>query len=359
MRLHRLKLSAIGPFADPVDIDFDTVSASGLFLLEGPTGAGKSTLIDAIVFALYGEVAGRASSNERIASAVATNGATPSVELDFSTSHGLFRVQRTPKHERGKRRGTGTTTQNASAKLWRLISPESGDAGEPVSTRIDEIADEITDIVGLSREQFVQTVVLPQGEFATFLRADAEHRRALLQRLFGTEVYDRTVERLAEMRRDARQRRTDASHAVQGSLRAYCGAAGAGADDERVLDELLQDDPDQLVVAIQQQIDVVRAEAGGAADAVAAATVAATKARADLTQRQRQHEARERVIELRRRLSSLDATEDEHQLAVSRLDVAERAASLVPVLTGLEDAEHRLAVEQRAVDSARHVLPGP
>ena len=109
MQLHRLRLAAIGPFTQPVELDLDRLSASGIFLLEGPTGAGKSTLIDAIVFALYGEVAGQASSNERIASAVASDDVAPSVELDFSTSHGMFRVRRSPKHARRKRRGSGTT----------------------------------------------------------------------------------------------------------------------------------------------------------------------------------------------------------------------------------------------------------
>ena len=226
MQLHRLHLTAIGPFAEPVEVDLDRLSASGIFLLEGPTGAGKSTLIDAIVFALYGDVAGHASSSERIASAVAPAGVTPSVELDFSTSHGMFRVQRTPKHERRKRRGNGTTVENASAKLWRLVSPGADSVGEPVSTRIDEIGAEIVDIVGLSRDQFVRPVVLPQGEFTTFLRADAEHRRELLQRLFGTRCYDRAVDRLVELRRVARQQRASAATAVLGAVRAYGGALG-------------------------------------------------------------------------------------------------------------------------------------
>ncbi|MGB2839599.1 MAG: SMC family ATPase, partial [Actinomycetes bacterium] len=213
MQLHRLTLCAIGPFAGVCDVDVERLSASGLFLLEGPTGAGKSTLIDAIVFALYGDVAGRSSSADRMHSDVADAETTPFVELDFSTANGMYRIRRTPKHERAKRRGEGMTTENASAKLWRLLSPdESAEGAEPMSTRIEEVGAEISRIVGLNHEQFVQTVVLPQGEFATFLRAAPEVRRELLQKLFGTEIYDAVLDRLVEQRKVAKQQRADAAN---------------------------------------------------------------------------------------------------------------------------------------------------
>ncbi|HEX5017645.1 MAG TPA: SMC family ATPase, partial [Actinomycetes bacterium] len=296
MQLHRLEMVGIGPFVEPVQIDFDRLSTSGIFLMEGPTGAGKSTLIDAIVFALYGDVAGRASSAERMATMVAPRDVTPSVELEFSTSHGMFRIQRTPKHERSKRRGSGTTTEPASGKLWRLVSPDTPESGEIVSTRLDEIGAEIADIIGLSREQFVQTVVLPQGEFATFLRADAEHRRALLQRLFGTEVYDRTLERLVEMRRLARQQQAAAATTVLGSVRSYCGAAGLSRDDEDALTDLLENDPDQLLVAVQQQLDALATAAKAAEAHLTTATQRATEARAAVAESQRRERAKQRVI---------------------------------------------------------------
>lgn len=359
MRLHRLSLAAIGPFADPVEVDLDTVSASGLFLLEGPTGAGKSTLIDAIVFALYGDVAAQASSTDRMASAVAAPGVTPEVELDFSTSHGLFRIQRTPKHERRKRRGTGTTTQQASAKLWRLISPTADDAGEPVSTRIDEIGAEIVDIVGLSREQFVQTVVLPQGEFATFLRSDAEHRRALLQRLFGTDVYERTVTRLVEQRRVARQQRSDATAAVHGSVRAYCGAAALDDEQESALLDALDNDPAHVLVMIGEHLDTWRADEAAADVAARAASVAAEQARTDLERCQRQERVRARLVAAREQLASLEATEAEHQQAVERLRAADDASALGPLLSGLQDAEARVAGAEAELSAARAQLAAP
>ena len=211
MDLHRLTLQAIGPFADEHVIDFAELGRSGLFLLEGPTGSGKSTLIDAVVFALYGSLASEGSSRDRLHSHHASPGVEPYVELVFETAAGIHRVRRSPQHQRPKARGTGTTNQNAAATLVRLSSPDA-DAGEVVGTSTQEVGTEIQRIVGLTRAQFVQTVVLPQGEFAEFLRSTGEQRRLVLQSLFGTAVYDRTAKQLAEMRTAAKAR-TDAADA--------------------------------------------------------------------------------------------------------------------------------------------------
>ncbi|WP_445444867.1 AAA family ATPase [Clavibacter sp. km3a] len=211
MDLHRLTLRAIGPFAGEHVIDLAELGRSGLFLLEGPTGSGKSTLIDAIVFALYGSLASDGSSRDRLHSHHAAPGVEPYVELVFETAAGIHRVRRSPQHQRPKARGTGTTNQNATATLIRLSSPEA-EAGEVLGTSTQEVGTEIARVVGLSRAQFVQTVVLPQGEFAEFLRSTGEQRRLVLQSLFGTAAYDRTAAQLAEMRKDAKAR-TDAADA--------------------------------------------------------------------------------------------------------------------------------------------------
>src|SRR5699024_2946518 len=119
--LHRLEFQAIGPFPERHVIDLDAVGASGLFLLEGPTGAGKSTIIDAIVFALYGDVADSAGAHKsRMHSMHADPGTEPYVDLVFSSSRGVYRVRRTPAHERPKQRGEGMTTVRTSATLTRL-----------------------------------------------------------------------------------------------------------------------------------------------------------------------------------------------------------------------------------------------
>ncbi|HXH36270.1 MAG TPA: SMC family ATPase [Plantibacter sp.] len=245
MRLHRLTLQAIGPYAGEHTIDFVELGRAGLFLLEGPTGAGKSTIIDAIVFGLYGELAGTGASKDRLHSHHAEPGVEPFVELVFETGSGVYRVRRTPAYQRPKQRGDGFTPQQASATLVRLTDPDAT-AGETMSTRAQEVGPEISRIVGLTREQFVQTIVLPQGEFAKFLSSDGEERSKLLRSLFGTEHYERLAAHLVEQRRQAHRDVADAQEALGRAIARFSGAAELGdaaADAPSQIDPAATDGP--------------------------------------------------------------------------------------------------------------------
>ena len=218
MRIHSLTMTGIGPYAGREHIDFDAVGASGRFLLTGPTGSGKTTIIDAIVFALYGDVADSAdSSKERIRSTLVGPHTESVIELVFSTSAGVYRVRRTPTYERAKRRGQGTTTQNGTVKLWHLAEVGGQPLDEPV-TRVGDADAEIARAVGLSREQFTQTVVLPQGKFARFLRADSSERQHLLKDVFGTGIYDAIQDALIQASRDGARRVEQAAADLRGQV---------------------------------------------------------------------------------------------------------------------------------------------
>ena len=218
MRIHSLTMTGIGPYAGREHIDFDAVGASGRFLLTGPTGSGKTTIIDAIVFALYGDVADSAdSSKERIRSTLVGPHTESVIELVFSTGAGVYRVRRTPTYERAKRRGQGTTTQNGTVKLWHLAEVGGEPLDEPV-TRVGDADAEIARAVGLSREQFTQTVVLPQGKFARFLRADSSERQHLLKDVFGTGIYDAIQEALIQASRDGARRVEQAAADLHGQV---------------------------------------------------------------------------------------------------------------------------------------------
>ena len=220
MRIHSLTMTGIGPYAGQEHIDFDAVGASGRFLLTGPTGSGKTTIIDAIVFALYGDVADSAdSSKERIRSTLVGPHTESVIELVFSTGAGVYRVRRTPTYERAKRRGQGTTTQNGTVKLWHLAEVGGEPLDEPV-TRVGDADAEIARAVGLSREQFTQTVVLPQGKFARFLRADSSERQHLLKDVFGTGIYDAIQDALIQASRDGARRVEQAAADLRGQVAA-------------------------------------------------------------------------------------------------------------------------------------------
>lgn len=275
MHLHSLTFQAIGPFAGLHHVDLASLGASGIFLLDGPTGAGKSTVIDAIVFALYGKVASEAASDDRLRSAFAAPEVESFVDLVLEVPSGVYRVRRTPEYLRPKKRGTGTTTQQASVRLWRLAGVPNAEAlagvdgppGELLSSRLDEAGEEIRRIVGLDRRQLVQTVVLPQGEFATFLRAKPEDRAVLLQKVFGTELYHRAAVRLAELARAARTRSDGARQGVRAAVERFTGAAGLVPDDARRLRAAAQDD---ARLRRADEADVARAVADVARGAVEA-----------------------------------------------------------------------------------------
>ncbi len=185
MRFHRLEVCAFGPFRERQVVDLDELGSSGLFLLHGPTGAGKTSVLDAICFALYGRVPGSRAGLTNLRSHYAEASEPPEVLLEFSVGSRRLEVRRSPGWERPKRRGRGTTSSPATVQVREL----TGDGWSTRSTRIDESAHLIEDLLALGPEQFTKLVMLPQGEFAAFLRADAESRRTLLERLFGTDRF--------------------------------------------------------------------------------------------------------------------------------------------------------------------------
>ncbi len=200
MRIHRLEMQAFGPFAGNETVDFDALGAQGLFLLNGPTGAGKTSVLDAVAYALYGRIPGaRNEAIKSLRSHHAADGVGPEVLCEFSAGGRRLEVRRSPEWMRPAKRGTGTTREQASTQLREMVDGE----WVPLSQRNDEAATEIQRLLGMNMEQFTKVILLAQGEFAAFLRANAKDREELLEKLFGTEIYQNLETRLAAEAREA------------------------------------------------------------------------------------------------------------------------------------------------------------
>ncbi len=347
MYLHRMTIQALGPFAGQHTIAFTDLAASGLFLLEGPTGSGKSTLIDAIVFALYGKVASPDASEDRLRSAHAAPEVETFVDLVLETGSGIYRVRRSPAYQRPKQRGTGTTLQQSQVRLWRLTSPDALD-GDVLSIRADEAGAELRRAVGLDREQFVQTIVLPQGEFASFLRADPESRRGLLQQVFGTEVYERLQQRLERMRAEVGRAVEESRQSVDRAVARFVGAASPQEEHP-----VRTAGPQAAIGEARAVCLALEASAELAIAAAAASRGTADAARAEHELRVRLTQTAQRRDRARAELATLEAASAQRGADRQRVAEARRVLPVLPLLAAVEPANRARAAAVTALDQAR------
>jgi len=342
MRLHHLTATAFGPFADTVSVDFEELNDAGLFLLTGPTGAGKSSLLDAVCFALYGAVPG-ARGVKTLKSQHAGPAARPEVVLDFSVRDRRFVVRRTPEWFRPKKRGDGLTAEKASAS----ITETTGGGDHFLSARAAEVGLFVTDLMGMNADQFVQVALLPQGEFQTFLRASSQDRHDVLQHLFRTNRFARIEDWVHEHSRGLRDRSGRDQADVQRLADAVAERSGTDLPDELSGEHLAPAASDGRLLgwAGARQDEATRdvsATAECRRTAHTAREAAAERHRAaQLAREQAERRAAAAAV-----LDSLAATEDDATRARGTLSAAERAAACRPLLALLDQAEHAAEVAE-------------
>lgn len=187
-----LTIEAFGPYRDSVTLDFNELQDHSMFLIAGPTGAGKTSILDAMVYALYGEPSGEVRKTDAIRSDFAEPHRMTRVDFSFAIGDAQYRVERLPKQMVAKKRGTGMREQNASATVYKKKDGE----WKVIATSVAAIRDTIQQIIGFRKDQFLQVVLLPQGEFRKLLVASTSEREELLHTLFKTELYRKLQEAL-------------------------------------------------------------------------------------------------------------------------------------------------------------------
>ena len=224
MRPLRVVMQAFGPYAGVQVLDFAELRGKSFFLITGPTGSGKTTVLDAMSFALYGVTSG-GPENEggRSGASMRSDHADPElltrVEFDFALGQKLYRVVREPEQERPKLRGEGTTTHGQTARIWRLREGAQGpeEDGAPLETGWTKVSAKAEELLGFRSEQFRQVVMLPQGRFQKLLESDSKEREQILRALFDTGHYaaleaelKRKAKGLSDQARTLRDKRDEA-----------------------------------------------------------------------------------------------------------------------------------------------------
>ena len=187
MRPIKLTVSAFGPYAEKEVLDLEKLGENGLYLITGTTGAGKTSIFDAIVYALYDSPSGDGRDDSMLRSKYADSSTETFVELEFICNEKLYKVRRNPEYERPKTRGEGMTRQNSKAELHY---PD----GRVLDKSKTEVTKAITEIVGVNYEQFTKVAMIAQGEFRKILVEDTEDRKKIFRQIFKTYKYEKIQE---------------------------------------------------------------------------------------------------------------------------------------------------------------------
>lgn len=343
MRLHRLEVTAFGPYAGTERVDFDGLSEAGLFLINGPTGAGKTSVLDAVCFALYGQVPSVRNAVKDLRSDHAAPGVAPQVRLEVTLRGRRFRITRSPAWQRPKLRGTGTIEEKAKVVV------EEHEAGAWIgrSTRNDEAGHLVSGLLGMNAGQFCQVVLLPQGDFAAFLRADAEKRRGVLEKLFATEKFAQVEKWLGDRRAGTHREADQLGHAA----RSVADRVAEWAVTERPDDEpgTLPGWAAELTAHLTDLAAAANTQVTVAEGALATAREHADHART-LAERQQRH------ADARRRETALAERAGERGALAFALEAADRADRVLPLLKNIDVRARRLRDATEAV--ARNLPDG-
>ena len=304
MRPLRLEIQAFGPYREREVVDFAELGPNRVFLIQGDTGAGKTTILDAMVFALYGATSGGERSPDQMRCDAAPSNVPTEVVFDFSLGERQFRVRRRPTQEAAGVRGAALVSKPAEVALWERTGLGAGDAeGKPLATKIREADERIKELLGFSCEQFRQVVVLPQGRFRELLSAGSDKREEILRQLFRTERFRELEWVLVDRAKAVREQMKVLDQERAWKLR------DIGAEDDAGLAALTGQAMVELDAATKESAGLAaEAEEKGvalrAAEKAGEAHQAVLQARLDLQQLEEQSEAvaamRERVERARR-----------------------------------------------------------
>lgn len=360
MRPIRIEMSAFGPYAGKQIVEMDRLGTSGIYLITGDTGAGKTTIFDAIVFALYGTASSDRRSGDMLRSRYAEPDTPTEVKLVFAYRNKEYEIRRNPTYQRPKLRGEGMTQENASAEL-RL-------PGGEILTRTGEVDEKIREILGMTRDQFMQIAMIAQGDFLKLLLAKTEERRKIFSSIFRTGRYARLEDRLKQEARRARNAYDDLVREIgfeQERARLPEGTDRSGLRDEEYLQaiEQFRDEAGKRLEEGEKKQDLLRGELDTLAARILAEEEqekrkkALEETRKQRTDLQAAAEQREKELEAARSREP-EAKEKEARLHVEqdRLQQYDRLEELKQQKTEAEKKQVSDEAARKKLEEARKVL---
>lgn len=342
MKPLNLTLHAFGPFEGTQEIDFSRFSDDGIFLITGKTGSGKTTIFDAISFALYGEPSGSVRQSDSLKSDFAPLSETCWAELCFLSQNEKYTVRRTPQQTVLKRNGEPRVVSSTAS----LTLPN----GEIISGK-NEVDQKIVEILGLTKDQFRKIVLLPQGEFRSFLDADSKTRQEIFRRIFSTEQYAHFTEMLGEQSKALERRCRELSAAGEGVLRTI-------ASEDEEIRSLLDADPidlPRLTKKLGENIASRKREAG--AQKTELDTLRQELSSIDLQQAERINRKLQSLAEAQSALSQLERQRPQYQQKKQRALRLRRVQALALLERQAQDGKERLNGIISRLEETERALP--
>lgn len=352
MRPIQLVMQAFGPYSKRETIDFGKIGKSSLFLITGPTGSGKTTIFDAICFALYGETSGNVRAPEQLRSQFADSGMMTEVELVFELKKSVYHIHRIPKQPKPKTRGDGFTEQKSEATL---IVDTKGE--RKVYTGVMSVNEMVETIIGINAEQFRQIMMIPQGEFQRLLIADSQEREKVLRKLFDTHMY-----RLFQLNIDERSKNLYGQVKTMQQLREH-ELKRIECDKESRLYEYLQQKPLGIATIIQTTQQVIQEDKENIhADHQSIQNIDKTIEQT-IQKREHANKVNEKLLQLERvskQWEDLDKQQEAIRLLEGDLQQGKKAAGIEPLknhweqrkdeVKTLEQMRENLADQKKQVD---------